>query len=245
MKKLISFFILISIFCTNIYSETSSKSFNDTSIVVHQPAIKTVFFPEVGIENEVEIGRTIVSKARKVTRPAISIQEDILFKVEPSFFSNSWSGVARINRGTMALYVTTPDGSFYRDEKATFNFSGNVVRAEAGVFIPKDANNPSVPWYVSKRVFYFGAEPVAVEKTEIITWGQDSFSKELIYGGIAQNTITISYREFIDGTARPAFLQELKYDLSQGDEIGFRGARFKIIRANNIGLLYKVLKPLD
>jgi hypothetical protein len=45
--------------------------------------------------------------------------------------------------------------------------------------------------------------------------------------------------------ARPAFSQELKYDLAQGTAIGYKGARFEVIRANNTGISYKVLKSLD
>ena len=45
--------------------------------------------------------------------------------------------------------------------------------------------------------------------------------------------------------ARPAFTEDLKYDLSQGDVIGYKGARFKIITANNLSIRYMVLKPLD
>ena len=45
--------------------------------------------------------------------------------------------------------------------------------------------------------------------------------------------------------ARPAFSQELKYDISQGKEIGYKSARFEIIKATNTELTYKVLKPLE
>jgi hypothetical protein len=57
--------------------------------------------------------------------------------------------------------------------------------------------------------------------------------------------MTIQYREFKNDIARPAFTQEIKYDLSQGKEIGYTGSRFEIIRATNTELVYKVLKPLD
>ena len=86
---------------------------------------------------------------------------------------------------------------------------------------------------------------VEVSKTVSEVWSIDSFKKELVYGGLSQKTISISYREFSDGTARPAFTQDLKYDLSEGDEIGFRGARFQVIKASNTVLKYKVIKALD
>jgi len=93
--------------------------------------------------------------------------------------------------------------------------------------------------------YEFGTSPIDVTKTTFEVWGKDSLKKELIYGGLAQKTISISYREFSDGTARPAFTQDLKYDLSEGDVIGFRGSRFKVHKATNTSITYTVLKPLD
>ena len=78
-----------------------------------------------------------------------------------------------------------------------------------------------------------------------IEWRADSFKRELVYSGVSQNTISILYREFSDNMARPAFSQDLKYDLSQGKEIGFKGARFEVTKASNTGIVYKVLKALD
>ena len=49
---------------------------------------------------------------------------------------------------------------------------------------------------------------------------------------------------FSDDMARPAFTQDLTYDLADGDEIGFRGARIKVLKATNTAITYVVLKPL-
>lgn len=72
-----------------------------------------------------------------------------------------------------------------------------------------------------------------------------SFRKELVYTGISQTVVNILYREFKDDMARPAFSQDLKYDLSESKVVGYRGARFEIIKATNQGLTYKTLKQLD
>jgi hypothetical protein len=66
-----------------------------------------------------------------------------------------------------------------------------------------------------------------------------------VYGGVAGNTVSIFYREFCDETARPAFTQDLKYDLSKGDVIGFRGARFQVLSTTNTSIKFKVLKHLE
>jgi len=62
---------------------------------------------------------------------------------------------------------------------------------------------------------------------------------------VAKGVVTILYREFLGNLARPAFSQELHFDLSEGNEIGYKGARFKILKANNLGITYLVTKGLD
>ncbi|MDQ9171172.1 hypothetical protein Q8A64_12230 [Oxalobacteraceae bacterium R-40] len=52
--------------------------------------------------------------------------------------------------------------------------------------------------------------------------GKDGFRRELVYSGVSQNTLSIVYREFKDDTARPAYFQDLKYDLSQGTVIAYQ-----------------------
>jgi len=41
---------------------------------------------------------------------------------------------------------------------------------------------------------------------------------------------------------RQPFSQEVLYDLSEGNIIGFKGARIEIIEATNFNLKYKVIK---
>jgi hypothetical protein len=53
------------------------------------------------------------------------------------------------------------------------------------------------------------------------------------------------YREFKDNLARPAFTQELKYDLGQSRVIGYKGARFEVLDAGNTAITYKVLSLLQ
>jgi hypothetical protein len=70
---------------------------------------------------------------------------------------------------------------------------------------------------------------------------QDCFKKVFIYNGKAGNVIKFSYREFMNDMARPAFTQELQYDLSEGKIIGFKGMRIEILNTSNIEIEYKVL----
>lgn len=69
--------------------------------------------------------------------------------------------------------------------------------------------------------------------------------RELLYSGGAKNAISVQYREFVNDMARPAFSQELNFDLAMGKEIGFRGARIQVNGISNTGITYVVLKPLE
>lgn len=75
--------------------------------------------------------------------------------------------------------------------------------------------------------------------------GPSDFRQELIYGGVSKGSVRLTYREFKGDLARPAFTQELSYDLADGNEIGFRGGRFRIESANNLSINYTVIKQLS
>lgn len=74
--------------------------------------------------------------------------------------------------------------------------------------------------------------------------GPSDFRQELVYTGVSKGTVTLTYREFKGDFARPAFSQTLTYDLADGNEIGFKGARFRIDAATNLSIKYTVLKQL-
>ena len=67
-----------------------------------------------------------------------------------------------------------------------------------------------------------------------------SFRQELVYNGKSRDTIKITYREFKDDMARPAFYQDLNYDLSESKIIGFRDIRIEVIEATNTDIKFMV-----
>lgn len=67
-----------------------------------------------------------------------------------------------------------------------------------------------------------------------------AFRQELIYLGRSGDELSFKYREYSRTLARPAFSADLKYDLSESQTIGYRGARIQIIEAGNQILKYQV-----
>lgn len=73
----------------------------------------------------------------------------------------------------------------------------------------------------------------------------DSFQQTLIYSGKVGNKINIGYREFSGSIARPAFNNNVEYDLSESTTIGYKGAQLEIIEATNQYIKYRVIKNFN
>lgn len=85
-----------------------------------------------------------------------------------------------------------------------------------------------------------GAQFTPVEITMI---DAANFRQELIYQGRSGTSIRISYREFSGDLARPAFTQDLTFDISEDRVIGAKGARVEILDATNTSVRYRLLQP--
>lgn len=70
----------------------------------------------------------------------------------------------------------------------------------------------------------------------------DTFRREILYQGAGGGVLRLLYREFSNDMARPAFSQELTYDLVSGEEttVAFRACRIRVLSAGNEGIRYVV-----
>lgn len=224
-------------------------------VATYVPPMQVVHLPETNVDSEAEIGQTIISTASLTRVDAVVLANDVSDFKKAELLDNRWSGTTNLYSGTFEKSFQDADGSFYRDPNGTFTITGAIalpnktIPCECGVFVYKDSKRSPVTYVYRREIgstgYELGKTPVSVTTKTIERWSKESFKRELIYGGLSGNTISISYREFVDGTARPAFTQDIKYDLGESKVIGFRGARFEVIKASNVSLRYKVLKPLD
>lgn len=74
---------------------------------------------------------------------------------------------------------------------------------------------------------------------------KNSFQQTLLYNGKIGSIVTISYREFNEGIARPAFTNEVTYDLKDSKIVGYKGARMEVINATNTEITYKVISGFE
>jgi hypothetical protein len=73
----------------------------------------------------------------------------------------------------------------------------------------------------------------------------NSFQQCLLYNGKIGNEITLGYREFNGGMARAAFSNEVSYDLSESQILGYKGAGIEVLKATNTEIEYKVLSVFN
>lgn len=74
---------------------------------------------------------------------------------------------------------------------------------------------------------------------------RDSFQQTLLYSGKVGNKINIGYREFSNSLARPAFNNNVEYDLSESKTIAYKGAQLEILEATNQHIKFRLIKNFN
>lgn len=74
---------------------------------------------------------------------------------------------------------------------------------------------------------------------------EDAFQQTLIYSGRVGDKINVGYREFSNNLARPAFNNNVEYDLRESKVIGYKGARIEVLETTNEYIRYRVLQHFN
>lgn len=90
-----------------------------------------------------------------------------------------------------------------------------------------------------------GSSTAGFQKIKKPIVSQDTIQRTLIYSGKVGNKINISYREFSGNTARPAFSNNVEYDISESKQIGYKGALVEVIEATNRSIQFKVISNFN
>lgn len=80
------------------------------------------------------------------------------------------------------------------------------------------------------------------ERAMQMAQSNDSFQQTLLYSGRIGDKINISYREFSNNMARAAYSNDVEYDLSDSNVIGYKGALIEVIDADNQSITYKLIR---
>lgn len=181
------------------------------------PAQKIVRFvtrPAIGEKAQKEIGDTIINEALEESVDAIVLTEPVSFP--------------HLN----------PPRQFAAGTKFLHNADTRTTRIYCKAHCLEEKNGV---------VSAFGEPSVVIDPSKftvqsaVISVRQDELQKKLVYTGRSGKTIFLSYREFINDMARPAFTQDLTFDIASDRIVGFRGARIEVMNATNTSIEYRVL----
>jgi len=88
--------------------------------------------------------------------------------------------------------------------------------------------------------------PYEVSVTETEMENPDDFFVDVLYQGTSKGEVKISYREYSHGLARPAFTQDVSYELEKDGSaaIGFKGMRIKVLKATGQDIQYILEQPM-
>ena len=71
--------------------------------------------------------------------------------------------------------------------------------------------------------------------------GQEgAFRAQIVYGGLTGTTVKADYREFVGDLIRPAFSQQLQYDLASDSVIAYKTIRARVLSATNTEITFVI-----
>ena len=152
------------------------------------------------------------------------------------------------------VLVLTSETSKYNLYYKLGTTDGMAISKENGEIVPFSTGSGSLSILKKANKEYQNISYSASEYTEI---EKGSRTRQIFYNGKAGDILKFSYREFSEDketifnttytttTARPAFTQDLQYDLSESNIIGFDGLRVEVIKATNTNITYKILSDFN
>lgn len=201
------------------------------------PRTEVVDRPSINAAAEAELGDTIVEKGKVTTFDGLDLRSEVV-----------WGDGVILKKFTIAPGKLR---ARQKDAKFTYFFSDRMTSYDAllgtspylgGGLCTKNEDSSYVRAFIAPGRCSIGAGSSAdVTPTRIVDVDAPNFRQELIYNGRSGQTVKFLYREASGDYARPAFAQDVQYDLADGNMIGFKGARIEIVEATNTRLKYRVL----
>lgn len=207
---------------------------------------KTIRNPELNKIATVEIGQNMYYKSYLIYDNTFDVT-----LLEPAIGKEGYSWVDSSNNiptsESQFTYLTYKNDSLKKLRKTHQN--KNAMCYTHNICLV-DTNNQNEFTHFSD----FGYEtyglldnPVKYNIERTVFWTGNSFKYEALYQGKKGNSIKISFREFKDNIARPAFTQDIDYELNQNKPtiIGFKGLRIEVLKATNYDITFKVIKDYN
>ncbi len=199
----------------------------------YMPAVTLISEPPLGSVNTTQVGDTMLSQGKYVEHDAILLEgtakTGFSYTLHPGYYIKH--GEDQSNE----YYQPGGDrpGRVEKNPLADNWASVSLTKADSKLCVVTVFNVKSCTE---------GGNFRRVKKPSLT---EDSFQQTLLYSGKVGNKINIGYREFSSSVARPAFNNNVEYDLSESRTIGYKGAELEIIDATNQVIKYKVIRNFN
>lgn len=188
-----------------------------------------IITPEVGAEAKATAGSTMFERTRGSRYPAVRLEQTATFRwgLYPAY---------TIPRGQLLSIEADNGKKLVACEKPNLDVYCLIDRDRDGSF---EAVNTWTGFITSKL-------PVPIPYTKglelIVPDEVDAFRQMLIYLGMSGQTLRLSYREFINDLARPAFTEEVTFTLSgqYPETVAYKDLSIDILGVDNAGLRYVI-----
>lgn len=196
---------------------------------------ETVQNYEIGQTKKIYIGDNIIEKGNIVFEEITSGQYKAIRDIGKCFKKDHLYKV---------IYVDQEDGSLYLEFCGTNMARGVKINNDGEILDEHMFYHNLGGWqnHLAVRVGAKLGEKVFEPLSNTTKAGKGSFKIEIIYSGLDKNNIKATYREYKDDIARPAFYQDLVYNLEKSDIIRYKQFKIKVLEATNEGLEYVVLE---
>ena len=202
----------------------------------YQAAVIEISEPPIGVERTANVGDELLRQGLYREHDGIRLGETVKIGLFGSytFSAGEYLKTGANKKGTYYL-PTGLAGSGAVDVAALADpFQSIMLKADGRTICG-----------VSVFDAYYCAKSELIQNIVVPVLSQDSFQQTLIYSGNVADTLKIGYREYSGSVARPAFNNDVEYDLTDSMYISYKGAQIEVLEANNQIIRYKVIRNFN
>lgn len=193
---------------------------------------KAVYINDIELNSlkSAEIGDKLIEKGMEYQKEAV-----VLDSVPEAKYSGR---TISLKKGDILPYAATVNSNkIYIVDDKIMNGEGVAINTKTG----------KVNYYTNEGILHIigNKKRITYTMTGYSDKCDNCFKQQFIFNGRVGNSLKFIYREFKNDMIRPAFDQELQYDLSESNIIGFKGLRMEIVKATNTNIQYKVLSNFN
>ena len=194
-------------------------------------------FPEVGSIATTGLGDTLATKGYKITTPGMRILERWDLRAE---IMNWGKPFPWVNPDTTSTELDVRTNRKTGETANCYNLTWESPHQNSSYSSSIFCRQQDGPFFHPFNGAYYANEP-SYEEINIVNVNSPSYLQEFIYNGRVGDAVKFVYREFSGDYLRPAFTQEVQYDLATSNEIGFKSLRMEVISASNTEIIYKLI----